>query len=145
MLQRPSSYRNSGPESYEHQMILRYWQQVGGWLSLEYPIVRRGPNHGARWVDGLLILHKPSRRVHWRDLTFDLFDEICAIQAKRGRLSLSLMGQTLFAQQLLLRQGRARRVLGVALCEADDGILRPLLEAYSDIQVVVLPPEAPSK
>ena len=49
------------------------------------------------------------------------------------------MGQAVFSQQLMIRTYNPRRVISVALCTQDDDVLRPMLEAFDDIIVVVAP------
>jgi hypothetical protein len=48
------------------------------------------------------------------------------------------MGQTLFSAELV-RRFKPASVKSVALCTQDDEILRPLLERYPSMEVVVLP------
>lgn len=48
------------------------------------------------------------------------------------------MGQTLFSMELM-RRFNPRSMKSVALCSQDDEILRPLLEKYPDMQVVICP------
>ena len=43
----------------ETPLTRRYWQEIGGTLIEEFPAVRRGPNQGGRWLDGVVILDAP--------------------------------------------------------------------------------------
>jgi len=52
---------------------------------------------------------------------------------------MSLMGQTLFTAELM-RRFKPRSIEDVALCTADDSVLRPMLEAHPGCRVVVAPP-----
>ena len=61
------------------------------------------------------------------------------VQTKANRLGMYLMGQAVFSQQLMIRTYDPRRVISVALCTQDDDVLRPMLEAFDDIIVVVAP------
>jgi hypothetical protein len=49
------------------------------------------------------------------------------------------MGQAVFSQQLMFRTYSPSRVTSVALCTRDDDVLRPMLEAFDDIIVVIAP------
>jgi hypothetical protein len=51
-----------------------------------------------------------------------------------------LMGQTLFSADLVRRLHPAS-IESVALCRLDDSELRPLLEKFAGMKVVVVPPE----
>lgn len=64
--------------------------------------------------------------------------DIVVVQAKAKRLGIYLMGQTLFSAQLMQRF-RPRSVESVALVNKDDDVLRPLLEQYPGIRVIVCP------
>ena len=64
--------------------------------------------------------------------------DVIVVQAKANRLGMYLMGQTLFSAQLV-RRFKPKSVRSVALCTANDEILRPLLEKYKGMEVVVVP------
>jgi len=59
------------------------------------------------------------------------------IQEKAHRLGMYLMGQTLFSTQLMKRF-KPSSVRSVALCMKDDSVLRPLLERYKGMEMVVM-------
>jgi hypothetical protein len=65
--------------------------------------------------------------------------EVIVVQTKVGRLGMYLMGQVVFSQQLMYRTYKPARVRSVALCERDDDVLRPMLEAFEDIEIVIAP------
>ena len=68
--------------------------------------------------------------------------DVVVVQTKNHRLGMSLMGQALFSAELVKRLN-PKSVRSVALCIADDSVLRPLLEAYEWCKVVVYPGEPP--
>jgi hypothetical protein len=41
----------------------------------------------------------------------------------------------------MYRNYKPRRVRSIALCEEDDDVLRPMLEAFEDVEVVIAPPQ----
>jgi hypothetical protein len=49
-----------------------------------------------------------------------------------------LMGQTLFSEQLLRKYHNPGSIISVALCTKDDTVLRPLLEKYPNMKVVIM-------
>ena len=120
---------------HETPMIEWYWERVGGLLVEEYPVVLRGSSHGWRRLDGLIIRDAPQERV-----SGDLLDisgrDVIVVQAKARRLGMPLMGQTLFSLDLVRALGPASAT-SVALCTADDSVLRPLLETHEGCFVEV--------
>jgi hypothetical protein len=66
---------------------------------------------------------------------------VIVVQTKKGRLRMTLMGQVVFSQKLMYRNYKPRRVRSIALCEEDDDVLRPMLEAFEDVEVVIAPPQ----
>jgi hypothetical protein len=113
----------------ETPMTHWYWKQIGGTLIEEFPAVQRTETCGQRLIDGIILPHGPHEIAHWRDAELEGQD-IVIVQAKRGRLGMYLMGQALFSVELM-RQFNLRSIRSVALCEADDSVLGPLLRAHS--------------
>ena len=66
--------------------------------------------------------------------------DIICVQAKYGRLGIYLMGQTFFSEQLM-RELDPKSIISVALCTKDDGALRPLLQQYPNMKVVIIEPD----
>ena len=124
---------------HETPMIEWYWERVGGLLVEEYPVVLRGSSHGWRRLDGLIIRDAPQERVYGELLDISGRDVI-VVQAKARRLGMPLMGQTLFSLDLVRALGPASAT-SVALCTADDSLLRPLLEAHEGCFVEVYVPK----
>lgn len=120
---------------HETPMIEWFWERVGGLLIEEYPIVLPGPSHGGRRLDGLIIRDAPRERVYGERLDISGRDVI-VLQAKARRLGMSLMGQTLFSLHLVEALGPSSAI-SIALCKADDDVLRPLLEAHEGCFVEV--------
>lgn len=128
----------------ETPMTHWYWAQVGGTLCEEFLAVPSSPTTGPRRIDGVILPDGPNELRDSRSMSVDGQDVI-VVQAKASRLGMSVMGQTLFSADLIRRLG-AKSVRGVALCLADDGVLRPLLEAHPGMTVVVAPSSlAPKK
>ena len=66
--------------------------------------------------------------------------DIVVVQTKADRLGMYLMGQAFFSAQLM-KPFLPRSVESVALVAQDDSVLRPLLEQYQGMRVVVCPKE----
>ena len=115
-----------------------YWSQVGGTLVEEFPLTPRSDTSAGRWVDGLILPDGPNRMAKAEEVDVD-GQEVVLVQTKATRLGMYLMGQAVFSQQLMIRTYSPRRVISVALCTKDDDVLRPMLEAFDDIIVVIAP------
>ena len=117
-----------------------YWQQVGGTLVEEFPAVNRTPTCERRAIDAIIILNRETCIAHWSEIDLnDIKDQdIIVVQTKAERLGMYLMGQTFFSAKLMERFN-PRSVTSVALVKQDDSVLRPLLEAFPNMKVVVCP------
>lgn len=122
---------------HETPMTRWYWQQVGGTLVEEFVVVERSATCGQRLLDGVIIQDGEFKMARQSEVSVEGQDVI-VIQTKASRLGMYLMGQTLFSAQLI-RQFNPRSVKSVALCSQDDAVLRPLLEQYPGMQVVIYP------
>jgi hypothetical protein len=123
----------------ETPMTRRYWERVGGTLLEEYLVVPRGPGIGQRLIDAVIIVDGDHRiagsRLEQSRVSLDGHDLII-VQTKADRLGMYLLGQALFSRLLIERRSAPRSVRSVALCAADDAVLRPLAERFG-IEVVV--------
>jgi len=124
----------------ETPMTRWYWAQVGGTLVEEFPLTPKSATSSPRWVDGLILPDGPHLVADAGDVAVDGQDVIL-VQTKVGRLGMYLMGQVVFSQKLMYLNYEPKRVRSVALCERDDDVLRPMLEAFEDVEVVIVPVE----
>lgn len=120
----------------EKDLIHMYWKLVGGTLIKEFQVVPPGKDHGYRRIDAVIIPDGETEIKNWRDVDLKSKDIIC-VQAKTKRLGMYLMGQTVFSSKLL-ECFEPASIKAVALCTQDDSVLRPLLEAYEGVEVVVI-------
>ncbi len=121
---------------HETPMIMKYWEKVGGTLILEFPVVKQTKETGPRRLDAVILPNGPKTKASWRDVSLKGQDVI-VVQAKANRLGMYLMGQTLFSAELIKRFEPAS-IRSVALCAKDDSIMRPMLERFNGMEVVVL-------
>jgi hypothetical protein len=120
----------------EKPLLRRYWATIGGTLIEEFPAVRRGPDHEARNIDGVIIHGTEQRTAKPNEV--DLRGKsITIVQVKTGRLRMSLMGQALFSLELM-RPFDPASVQSIALCETDDAVLRPLFERHPNCHVITV-------
>jgi hypothetical protein len=125
----------------ETPMTVWYWNQIGGILIEEFPIVRKSETQGQRLLDGIIILGGQHERMPERtEINLDDKD-IIVIQTKNSRLGMSLMGQVFFSLQLVKRYYKPRSVLSIALCAKTDSLLQEMLEGNEGCKVVVCPEE----
>ena len=126
----------------ETPLTRAYWQQIGGTLIEEFRAVRRSKkdNCGQRLIDGVIILGGPKRIAHWSEVDLEGKD-IVVVQTKATRLGMYLMGQTLFSKELM-KEFKPKSIKSVALCTKDDTVLRPMLEKFPDVEVVVMKEQA---
>ena len=119
----------------ETPMTEWYWKRIGGLLIEEYSVVPYGSSHGRRLLDGLIIRDAPDGRAYGERVDISGRD-VVVVQAKARRLGMPLMGQTLFSLELVKALG-PRAAISVAVCKADDTVLRPLLESHEGCFVEV--------
>ena len=123
----------------ETPMTRWYWEKVGGTLIEEFMAVPRSTGQARRLLDGLIVLGEKRERVPSGTGIDIAGKDVIVIQAKNMRLGMYLMGQTLFSAELV-RRFNPKSVVSVALCAADDALLRPMLESHAGCKVVVCPP-----
>ena len=120
----------------ETPMTRRYWQRVGGTLLEEYLVVPRSPGVARRLIDAVVIVDGDRRIASMGErISLDGHDLI-VVQTKSYRLGMYLMGQALFSRVLIEDRFTPKSIRTVALCAADDAVLRPIAERFG-IEVVV--------
>jgi hypothetical protein len=123
---------------HETPMIRWYWRRIGGTLIEEFCAVRRANGCSVRLLDAVIVKGGAMKRARQKDVSIEGKD-IVVVQAKAKRLGMYLMGQAFFSAQLM-RRFKPRTVESVALVTQDDSELRPLLERYEGMRVVVYSP-----
>ncbi len=121
----------------ETPLTRKYWNKIGGTLIEEFVMVHASKDNGIRLIDAIIIPDGENKIISQKDVCLKDKD-IIAVQTKAKRLGMYLMGQTLFSEQLLRKFHQPKSVLSIALCTKDDSILRPLLEKYPNMKVVII-------
>lgn len=122
---------------HETPLTRKYWQQIGGTLVEEFPIIMGTKYNGRRVVDAIILpdeeftIKKPSE-VDIRN------KRVICVQTKKDRLGMYLMGQVLFSMELIKEKFSPSSITSVAICTVDDIVLRPLLEKYKGLKVVII-------
>jgi hypothetical protein len=104
----------------------------------EFCAVPRSVNCGTRVFDAVIIKGGPTIRARRNDPSLIEGKDIIVVQTKAERLGMYLMGQVFFSAQLM-KKFKPRSIEAVALVAKDDAVLRPLLERYKGMRVVVYP------
>lgn len=123
--------------SKETPITRKYWNEIGGTLIEEFLLVPKGSENGWRKIDAIIIPSGEKRIAKKNEVSIEGKD-IIAVQTKSKTLGMSLMGQTFFSEQLLRKYHKPKSIISVALCTKDDSVLRPLLEQYPNMRVVVI-------
>jgi hypothetical protein len=120
----------------ERPLIEEYWRRVGGTIVFEFPMVLSSATCGKRCLDALILPNKDTKEAKASDVYLE-GEDIILVQAKYRRLGMYLMGQALFSVELI-RRFNPMSIRSIALCTKDDSVLRPLLSAYPEVEVVVI-------
>lgn len=91
---------------------------------------------GSRRLDVVILPKGEHRIAHWSEVEIEDQD-IIIVQTKVQRLGMYLMGQALFSIELM-RPFAPRSIRSVALYIKTDSVLEPLLDRYSEVEVVVM-------
>ncbi len=121
---------------HEQPLIEKYWQRVGGTIVFEFPMVRPSATCGKRHLDALILPNRETKIAKAQEVSL-VGEDIIIVQAKNSRLGMSLMGQALFSRELMKRFN-PKSICSIALCTKYCSILRPLLDLYPKVEVVVL-------
>jgi hypothetical protein len=121
---------------HERPMILKYWERVGGTIVFEFPMVRGSATCGKRHLDALILPNGETKIANAQDVSLAGKD-IIIVQAKNNRLGMYLMGQAVFSVELM-RPFNPKSIRSIALCTKDCSVLRPLLDKYPEVEVVVI-------
>ena len=78
------------------------------------------------------------RRIRQLGLTHLVYPGALHTRFHHAMGSMYLMGQAFFSAQLIHRFN-PRSVVSVALCSQDDSVLRPLIEQYPNMKVIICP------
>ncbi len=121
----------------ETPLTRTYWHRIGGTLVEEFELVKKTRTCARRLVDAIILPDGDFKIARPNEVNLD-GERVIVVQTKVTRLGMYLMGQALFSAELVRRFNPAS-VVSVALCSQDDDVLRPLLDPYPHLRVVVIP------
>jgi hypothetical protein len=120
----------------ERPLIEKYWQRTGGTIVFEFPMVRGSATCGKRHLDALILPNRETKIENAHDVSL-AGEDIIIVQAKDNRLGMYLMGQAVFSVELM-RKFNPKSIRSIALCTKDCSVLRPLLDKYPEVEVVII-------
>jgi hypothetical protein len=120
----------------ERPLIEKYWQRTGGTIVFEFPMVRGSATCGKRHLDALILPNGETKIANAQDVSL-AGEDIIIVQAKDNRLGMYLMGQAVFSVELM-RRFNPKSIRSIALCTKDCSVLRPLLDKYPEVEVVII-------
>lgn len=113
----------------------QYWDKIGGLLIEEFIAVKASKEQGLRALDGVIVLGE-EKAIHNSNF-YDLEGkDVIAIQTKRGRIGMYLLGQAYFSKYLL-ELHKPRSVRAVAICCKNDAVMSKLAEEHG-VEIVVI-------
>lgn len=115
----------------ESEVIHAVWDEVGGELVEEFVVPTiPGDRSRAREIDGVFLTGN-DRRWHRARTPLALRGrDIIVCQAKAGELDLGVLGQTLFASELIERQHAPRGLRSIAAAVTRSPLIERLLDSY---------------
>ena len=113
---------------HETWRTIKYWEEIGGTLILEYPAVKGNKNTGKRLFDGIIIIDGERKIYNNKFIPVENKD-IIVVQTKKNRLGMYLMGQAFFSREIMYRYN-PKSVKTVAVCGKNDEELKAICEKY---------------
>jgi hypothetical protein len=126
-----------GCDAYQRRTSATIRESVGGTLVEEFLAVPRTPGVGQRLIDAVILPNGPHRVARASEVDLKGQDVI-VVQTKASRLGMYLMCQALSSAELIRSRFQPASVRAVIVCTADDLVLRPLLDPFPYVQVVVM-------
>jgi hypothetical protein len=125
-----------GGSFYESNVIHEVWQEVGGELVEEFPLPSIAGQHSRnRRIDAVFAVDGPRRRYAAGTPLNLRGRDVVVCQAKAGQLDLGVLGQTLFAAELIQSSEHAPssvRLIAAAVCP--NLSIERLLESYAPLE-----------
>jgi len=103
---------------------------------LRVPNGRGSVTCGKRYLDALILPDGETKIANAQDVSL-AGEDIIIVQAKDNRLGMYLMGQAVFSVELMQRFN-PKSIRSIALCTKDCSVLRPLLDKYPEVEVVII-------
>lgn len=116
----------------------KYWQEIGGILIPEFPLVTGPGTNGIRRADGLIILGGEKKKLNKYD--GDLSGEdVVIVQTKANKLGMGVIGQAIISRHLIERHYKPKSIRSVIVCTGDCEILRREIHRFEFLDVKIYP------
>lgn len=116
-------------------MTLRFWQQVGGTIVMEFHVVQRTKTSRKRVVDAIILPNGSTEMRTGREV-FLAGQDVIVVQTKAYPMDLVNFGQVLGGAALLKNRFNPSSVRAVAVCLGHDETMERLSAEFG-IEVVV--------
>ena len=127
--------------SYERRMISWLWEQVGGTLIREFPLLPEAAGENQIFLNAV-VLPYTNRQVMPKGTRLWLEGQnVMVVQTKIRYLSMRIIAKTAFYAQLVQSLCNPRNVNPVILCAMKDQFLYRMLTANGRCKVIVCPQE----
>lgn len=121
-----------GRSSAESDVIHTLWEEIGGELVEEFVVPTiAGQRPRARQIDGVFAVDGPRQWLPARTPLALRGRDVAVCQAKAGQLDLGVLGQTLFAAELIQREHAPRSMRLIAAAVQPNRLIERLLESYT--------------
>lgn len=120
--------------SKENRLTLRYWDQIGGTIVMEFQVVQRSRTSGRRVVDAIILPNGPTEMRRAREVSLEGQDVI-VVQTKNAPMNLVNFGQALGGAVLLKQRFNPASARAVAVCVGHDEVMEQLAAEFG-IEVV---------
>ena len=120
-----------GRSPAESDVIHAVWKEIGGELVEEFVVPTiPGQLSRARQIDGVFATDGPCQWLPARTPLALRGRDVVVCQAKAGQLDLGVLGQTLFAAELIQREHAPRSLRLIAAAVHPNPLIERLLESY---------------
>jgi hypothetical protein len=121
-----------GRSSAESAVVHAVWDEIGGALVEEFVVPTvPGQRSRARQIDGVFAVDGPRQWLPARTPLALRGRDVAVCQAKAGQLDLGVLGQTLFAAELIQREHTPRSVRLIAAAVRPNPLIEHLLMSYT--------------
>lgn len=126
-------------DSKEKALVMEYWQDVGGTLVWDYPLIQPTATNASHRTDAIILVDGFKKILDHKEV--DITDkQVIAISVRNSRLDMGLMGRAFFIEKLFSTKN-VKSLQSVAICTEDDAILNTFFQRYPRMELVVIKKE----
>jgi len=123
---------SGGTARYSKPLLERNWHASGGTLLDRVQLVPQSPTHDRQRAHGIIVRDGERRHLHESILLVQMLDgvDVIVVGTATGSFGMYVLGEVLFAADLIHRLYTPASVRKVVVCEVSDLILQPLAERH---------------